>query len=423
MWSFVLAQHVQQSEHCLLSQSERTEATLHTSANFNIATMTSVSRKSEDNEYECYERNNEQEDEEDQPLVLNQDGTSVTKSTVDRNAIVSMSGTVGCSVVVLITIAIILLAGGWFTYEKKVTSIDEAIDTSLTVKDIEKEDIGRQDDGLFTNNLDANDMKNKFVSAKQSLVDKWKIDYGDNNFNAMFVENNHLIGKKRFMMKLLQVQINQTKQSFIWATGGHSAAAGHGNFYDESMTSYLGQALNKVLFDSVGINFVARNYAMGGTSSAPEVAFCTKEIFGNDIDIIVWDFGMTDGAKFANMFLYFYRTIYLSKSESSLKPIGIAYHISGRPENGRRDAINRLNADYNMPLFYSDEGMLNTILNEKLPDTLGKTDDEIKTMPKFVQNFRCGNEIEKGLPYCDTSKFNDTMCVGRKFKTSWHPGW
>jgi hypothetical protein len=82
----------------------------------------------------------------------------------------------------------------------------------------------------------------------------------------------------------------QTYSKFVWATGGHSAAAGHGNLYNETYTAMLEQAA-KGVFKAVGIELDARNYAMGGMKSAPEVALCQESIFGTDADVITWDFG------------------------------------------------------------------------------------------------------------------------------------
>ena len=53
---------------------------------------------------------------------------------------------------------------------------------------------------------------------------------------------------------------NPTK--FVWATGGHSTAAGHGNLYNETYTAYLVRAA-KPVFQSIGIDFVGRNCGMG----------------------------------------------------------------------------------------------------------------------------------------------------------------
>ena len=45
---------------------------------------------------------------------------------------------------------------------------------------------------------------------------------------------------------------------FIWATGGHSSAAGHGNLYNESYTAVMERGVVDV-FDAVGIEFIGRN--------------------------------------------------------------------------------------------------------------------------------------------------------------------
>ena len=81
-------------------------------------------------------------------------------------------------------------------------------------------------------------------------------------------------------------------ERYVWSTGGHSAAAAHGNMFNESYTSYMESDLVDV-FASVGIEFEGRNYAMGGTGSAAEIAMCWEEIFGTDVDIFSWDYGMT----------------------------------------------------------------------------------------------------------------------------------
>jgi hypothetical protein len=50
---------------------------------------------------------------------------------------------------------------------------------------------------------------------------------------------------------------------FVWVTAGHSAAAGHGNFQNETSIAFLNQAVTQV-FAAIGIDFEGRNYAMGG---------------------------------------------------------------------------------------------------------------------------------------------------------------
>jgi hypothetical protein len=58
-------------------------------------------------------------------------------------------------------------------------------------------------------------------------------------------------------------------------------AAGHGNLHNETYTAFMEVAAQPI-FESVGIEFEGRNYAMGGMRSAPEFALCQESIFGTD---------------------------------------------------------------------------------------------------------------------------------------------
>jgi len=65
--------------------------------------------------------------------------------------------------------------------------------------------------------------------------------------------------------------VNASFAKYVWATGGHSAAAGHGNLYNESYTAFMESDLREGL-SAIGIELEARNYAMGGTASATELS-------------------------------------------------------------------------------------------------------------------------------------------------------
>jgi hypothetical protein len=58
--------------------------------------------------------------------------------------------------------------------------------------------------------------------------------------------------------------VNSTYSKFVWATGGHSASAGHGNLFNETYTAFMERAVKDV-FAAMGVDFEGRNYAMGGT--------------------------------------------------------------------------------------------------------------------------------------------------------------
>jgi hypothetical protein len=196
--------------------------------------------------------------------------------------------------------------------------------------------------------LNRHDLKKQLEDAKDRLIAKLKVDYGE-YFDNMFVhdadgsfiplipfgDQSLFLLKRKLMIKLLQTQqelqriemnvngcdcinfdgnenkdftqrrvlqtgnggsshaalIESTFSKYVWVTGGHSAAAGHGNLYNESYTAFMERDL-KDIFGSIGIDFEGRNYAMGGTASAAEMAMCWEEIFGADADFFSWDYGM-----------------------------------------------------------------------------------------------------------------------------------
>jgi hypothetical protein len=63
------------------------------------------------------------------------------------------------------------------------------------------------------------------------------------------------------------------------ADSGNQDAAGHGNFFEEQYTMVMKRQAAE-LFSSIGLNFVARPFGMGGATSAPELAGCAEEIYG-----------------------------------------------------------------------------------------------------------------------------------------------
>ena len=193
--------------------------------------------------------------------------------------------------------------------------------------------------------LNMADVKRLATQARDKLVARLKVDYGEDNFAKIFEVNGKSRGRTAFLsankteaisterfkrklkMKILSVQKaireeenvvegcncrsgtkelsrrnlnteasgdNNHYAKMVWATGGHSSAAGHGNLFNESYTAFMEQAVSDV-FGAIGINFEGRNYAMGGTSSGVEIALCSEAVFGTDPDVISWDYGMTDG--------------------------------------------------------------------------------------------------------------------------------
>ena len=84
-----------------------------------------------------------------------------------------------------------------------------------------------------------------------------------------------------------------TEDSFVFAMCGHSAAAGHGNHFQQSYTAQV-QWILEGLFSRLGVKHQSRNMAMGGLGTT-HTGLATKQIMGHDVDILMWDSGMFFG--------------------------------------------------------------------------------------------------------------------------------
>jgi hypothetical protein len=183
----------------------------------------------------------------------------------------------------------------------------------------------------------------------------------------------------------------------------------------ESYTKVMERGVQDI-FAACGIDFVGRNHAMGSSMTAPEIAICSKEVFGTDIDVLLWDTGMSETDEYWRMLMYFLRA-----GTHTQQPAIVGYNL-GQGHNGGRPKAVQAAEDTGVTAFQLDVTE-NRAIYDAIPDTFGLSDAEIAEMPKFLQNFKCGKGIEKGDPGCGDSKWNLTMCGNRLHKTSWHPGW
>ena len=210
-------------------------------------------------------------------------------------------------------------------------------------------------------------------------------------------------------------EIPRSYSKFVWATGGHSAAAGHGNLYNESYTAYMERSVMNV-FLAVGIDFVGRNYAMGGMSSGPEIALCLESLFGIDVDLISWDFGMTDGRS------YFKKLFYANRiGMNRNKPAIVDLNIAGRQFNNRLEQI-KIVEDQGLTAMYMNPEKWQD-LEKGIPDMFGMSEDQMSKIAPYARDLKCKGILEKGDPTCGDKKFNKAICPLREGMTSWHPGW
>ncbi|KAL3931258.1 MAG: hypothetical protein SGBAC_011392 [Bacillariaceae sp.] len=83
-----------------------------------------------------------------------------------------------------------------------------------------------------------------------------------------------------------------TEDSFVVAMAGHSAAAGHGNLFQQSYTLQI-QWILEAIFSRMGVKHESRNFGMGGLGTSQN-GMAAASIYGYDVDFLHWDSGMTE---------------------------------------------------------------------------------------------------------------------------------
>lgn len=221
--------------------------------------------------------------------------------------------------------------------------------------------------------------------------------------------------KRKMGIRILQALQNKREEAFVWATGGHSAAAGHGNLLRESYTAVLTETVTPV-FRAAGLRFEGRNYAIGGMSSGPEIAFCVESIFGSDMDVLVWDYGMTDGSAVDQLALYGYRA-----GMQASRPALVAMNVGGGSIQKRRIRVLKELEKMGLTALYLNDKVVQDVF-DSIPDMAGMTRDEMLEVPYPLRFFKCNKKLESGEPGCGEMKFNSSHCPDRKGRTKWHPG-
>jgi len=214
---------------------------------------------------------------------------------------------------------------------------------------------------------------------------------------------------------------------YVFANGGHSQAAGHGNMYSESYTAYFEKDIKDIM-GAIGIKFEGRNYAMGAMKASPFISICSKEIFGTDVDFLSWNFGMTDKWHDTSSF-YAYRGA-LSPGRPAL------VYIDG---SGNANLEGRAFEDEGLAVFKTDIGAVPTVArgtDNKLPDSapggIPLKNEELEKLPPYLRALYCNGNLQ-GKPLCDSRKWSCTMgdiqngkqcdCPSVPKRTSWHMGY
>jgi hypothetical protein len=315
---------------------------------------------------------------------------------------------------ILITIG--MFSQGWLIAETSVTTITAANSTIIRRNH-------------FTSYLE------RLQQAQQTWIETTLYhDYGKEAFENIFLDNDSLLNKtkkylrldsfqpvsednistdrlrRKLQIKLLQHQL-EGNATLVWVTGGHSAAAAHGNLYNQSYTAVLERDLQHIL-PAIGMPLEARNYAMGGSGSGPELSLCVEQIYGTDVDLLSWDFGMTDVYSPVRILLY--------ATRANLLPHHPPIFALRADSEGRSDLLKEAQ-DMGMSAFYLPESTQKR-QRDGIPETTFFNAKELPNTPPMTRAFKCSAGIETGDPTCGDEKYSSGLCDDRAGKANWHPG-
>lgn len=204
-----------------------------------------------------------------------------------------------------------------------------------------------------------------------------------------------------------------TNDQFTIVMAGHSAAAGHGNHFRQSYTHQMHRILAPI-FARLGVKLITRNMSQGGLGTIHHT-LGFKDMYGDEIDLVLWDSGMTEGNQ--ESIDLFYRQALLSGKRV---PViwGGDFHLLQNLHN---------NADADVGEFgVGSDGII-----------LSESEDQVKQLPYAVQYMKCATERQDlcaseprfcvncwvKRPDIDEKKMFPSMKDRPGGQVRWHPGW
>lgn len=220
---------------------------------------------------------------------------------------------------------------------------------------------------------------------------------------------------KGLVRRLLHAMMTNDKFTVVLA--GHSAAAGHGNHFHQSYVHQMHKIMEPV-FARLGVQLVTRNMAQGGLGTLHHSLGFT-DIYGDSIDLLLWDSGMTEGKEAFDLLL--------RQGLLTGQKIPMIWAAPGAHFETLRDLHNLADVDVGS----WGTGMAGIVETTSV--------EQAKTLPKAVRDMRCATGAEdicRAAPrfcaFCwlrndldptslGFSGIRDSNHIGGQVR--WHPGW
>eukprot|EP00535_Pseudo-nitzschia_heimii_P007515 CAMPEP_0197188352 /NCGR_PEP_ID=MMETSP1423-20130617/17661_1 /TAXON_ID=476441 /ORGANISM="Pseudo-nitzschia heimii, Strain UNC1101" /LENGTH=873 /DNA_ID=CAMNT_0042640159 /DNA_START=22 /DNA_END=2643 /DNA_ORIENTATION=+ len=199
-----------------------------------------------------------------------------------------------------------------------------------------------------------------------------------------------------------------TEDIFVVAMGGHSSSAGHGNHFTQSYTLQV-QWILEAVFSRLGVRHQSRNIGLGGLGTT-QTGVATKQILGHDVDMLMWDSGMTEKEPKA-------RDMFFRQGILGGGKVPMLMTLSSR-----HDVMSMLNKNADADIF---------MLGDQSVIAEANTLDEVKELPWASQYVRCGSEISgicrdneyMGQCWIERDDFEPPTKQGKiGGRAKWHPG-
>jgi len=204
-----------------------------------------------------------------------------------------------------------------------------------------------------------------------------------------------------------------TSDTFTVVMGGHSAAAGEGNHFKQNYMMQFHKVMAPI-FARLGVKLITRNVAMGGLGTIQH-ALGSAGIYGDEIDLLLWDSGMTEGRDQPAMDMFLRQGLIGGKRVPVIWGYGIDFDLLKNVHE---------NADADIGEFGS--------ATEGLP--LTESRQQAETLPWAVRYLHCAEDAQdlcREMKYCNTCwqvrndgiEPKEHQAQNAKGQTNWHPGW
>jgi len=275
---------------------------------------------------------------------------------------------------------------------------------------------------VSSNKMSPLGLLGELSKERRRVMELIKNDYGEEHYSSVFgpsLRFNDVISMdditreriiNRLMLKIAAAHSSHHTDSepfFTWITSGDETAAAYGNFQHQSYTSILLETVS-TSFAALGIRFEARNHAMGRhISRSPELAFCMESIFGEELDIVSWDFGLGDASRVGNSLW--------GNRVASHRSHPILFVMDSRERDRWRAKIPR--ETHREPAIYMDTNGVNKLARQ-FPDSSRLPPAQATYLPPALRYYTCEGHSE-GTEGCDDPPHyvcqTDPTCVQQKF--------